>query len=175
MAPLHSSFGSDGWHLPFADSVGGFEPRLQGRVNEFEASIEQPLCLKVFLTPLEPYNMSCGEDIAFSHGNLFPTISCKPMPWQLKLLVLSHLTSSQASVRTIYAVIGRYRNVQEQVYAARGITYASVLRRSPNCFHLWRQAEVLKRAGCGTANQSMLDTLHCFGLILISSYYVRDS
>lgn len=55
---------------------------------------------------------------------------------------------------SIYCTVGQYRNLREVVFANRGVTLASVnTRRAPNAFNLIRQADVLSRAGHGTAAQ----------------------
>lgn len=69
----------------------------------------------------------------------------------------------EANARTVYGILGKFKNVQEQVAASRGITVAGTLRKPPNCFQLGRQAEVLQRVGCGSAEQTILETF--FALI----------
>lgn len=61
---------------------------------------------------------------------------------------------------TIYAVVGKYTNLQQAVYENRGITMSTAAtRRLPNAFNLIRQAEVLARSGYGSASQQFQDTL----------------
>lgn len=60
----------------------------------------------------------------------------------------------KASVSSIYCTVGHYKNLREVVFANRGVMLASVnTRRAPNAFNLIRQAEVLAKAGHGTADQ----------------------
>ena len=68
------------------------------------------------------------------------------------------MTWSEASSRTIHAVVGSYRSIRDQVMANRGLTLQSTsTRRAPNCFNFLRQVEVLSRAGHGTAKQQFED------------------
>ncbi len=60
----------------------------------------------------------------------------------------------EASARVLHATKPVFRSLREQIFANRGITCGSTVRRSPNCFQLLRQCEVLSNGGFGSADEA---------------------
>lgn len=78
------------------------------------------------------------------------------------------MNSNLSSAHTIYCTVGNYTSVKEQVSVSRNVSLAAKMRKSPNCFQLKRQVEILQRCGFGSAQQQFREPCFRFCLYLLS-------